>query len=294
MHAQSKKIKNKPAIILTANAHWGNEVFKVWTAERIQDNSKLIISDHGGSFPPQFDYFNHDESIAEKKVTWFKATHKKQICLPPSKLSSFNIKSQKKYCSIIGFDLHRYASRVTAYPFVEQNLICLENTLVFCNALDRKIFMETIVKPNPDHRGLGWETGLRYSDALGKDKIFAEEDYYSILKKSKLVVCTYSDTTFSEALASGLPTILVHRPEYFEKIVEAKKLMDTMEEAKIIFTDPKRAAQHINKVWNYLDEWWNEPNVIEAKDLFFATALRIQNDWLGEWSDFLSRELEKK
>lgn len=288
------KIKSQPSLILTANGHWNNELFKLWTAEKIQAKSNLIISDHGGSFPPLFDYFNHDESIANKRVTWFIPTHPKHICLPPSKLSGLSIKSDKQYCSVIGYDLHRYVLRATAYAMVEQNLICLENTLKFCKSLKVEIFDRTRVKPKPDSYHLGWETFQRYSDALGKDKIELDTNYYSVLKKSKLVVCTYSDTTFSEALTSGLPTILVHRPEFFEKIPQAKDLIHQMEEAKIIFSDPIKAAQHVNEVWENIDVWWQEKEVLAGREAFFEIAVKIRKNWINEWTDFLKKEIGQK
>lgn len=286
----ARKIKNHPTLILTANGHWNNELFKLWTAERTQENSNLIISDHGGSFPPLFDYFNHDESIAHKRITWFIPTNSKHVSLPPSKLSGLEIKSEKKYCSVIGYDLHRYVLRATAYAMVEQNLICLEDTIQFCKALDLEIFNFTRIKPKPDFYKLGWDTFQRYSDALGADKIEPDTNYYSVLKKSKLIVCTYSDTTFSEALVSGLPTILVHRPEFFEKIPEAQDLIKQMEEANIIFSDPIKAANHVNEVWNKIDDWWQEKKVVDARNAFFEIAVHIRKDWILQWKNFLKKE----
>ncbi|MBP9887397.1 MAG: LIC12162 family protein [Leptospiraceae bacterium] len=287
----SKKIKKHPTLILTANGHWNDELFKLWTAEETQGKSNLIISDHGGSFPPLFDYFNHDESIAYKRVTWFIPTHSKHVSLPPSKLSGLIIKSEKKYCSVIGYDLHRYVLRATAYAMVEQNLTCLEDTVQFCKALNLEIFNSTRIKPKPDFHNLGWETFQRYSDILGADKIEYDTNYYSVLKKSKLIVCTYSDTTFSEALTSGLPTILVHRPEFFEKIPEAQELIKQMEEANIIFSDPLKAANHVNKVWFTIDEWWQDKKVVEARNAFFEIAVHIRKDWIMQWVNFLKNEI---
>jgi len=291
--SQAKKIKENPSIVLTAISHWNDEVFKVWIAEKAPRKTRLFITDHGSTFPALFDFFDHDESICEKKITWFRKTHPKHICLPPSKINLINIKSEKKYCSVIGMDFHRYVPRVTAFAHVEQNIVCLENTITFCRALDPIVFASTKVRPKPDSFHLGWDTEKRYADALGKEKIFQNQSYYSVLKKSKLIVCTYADTTYSEALATGLPAILVHRPEFFEKIPEAKDLIQRMENANMIFSDPLKAALHVNSVWDHIDDWWNEKQVVEVREFFFENALHIHDNWYKEWATFLKSELKK-
>ena len=292
--SKAKTIKENPSIVLTTTSHWTEEVFKIWIAERIPEKSRLILADHGSTFPALFDFFDHDESICEKKVTWFKKTHPKHTCLPPTKIKLVNIKSENRFCSIIGLDYHRYASRVTAFAHVEQSLVCLENTVQFCKALDLKVFLNTKIRPKPDSYNLGWDTKKRYEDALGKDRIFEEQSYYTVLKKSKLIVCTYADTTFSEALATGIPSILVYRPEFFEKIPEAQELIQRMEKAKLIFTDPIKAATHVNAVWDHLDEWWKSNQVRDARQFFFENALHIHYDWYKEWTTFLKNELYDK
>lgn len=246
--------------------------------------------DHGGSLPPLFDIFEHDEHIADSRATWFTALRKNQIQLPPSKLVGFKISSSMNYCSVIGLEQPRYSSRATAYPIVEQTLQCFQSTLVFIQSLEPKVFANLKVKPSPDR---GWETENRDIDALGQDKVYEERNDHKVLEVSRVVVCTYSDTTFAEAMASGIPTILVHWPEFYEKIPQTHDLIATMKSAKIIFGDPVVAAQHVNAIWGTADSWWGQHNVVAARNLFHQMTSDIGGDpgvQRSRWVKFLCSE----
>ena len=54
-------------IIFTANAHFYNELFKVWCAERVNSGKKLIISDHGVT-ATKYNNFSHEDKISDLHV----------------------------------------------------------------------------------------------------------------------------------------------------------------------------------------------------------------------------------
>lgn len=277
-----------PKVIVTATGHWGDELFKIWMAEKVTNSAKLVVVDHGGSLPPLFDIFEHDEHIADSRATWFVPLREKEVQLPPSKLVGFKIVSNFEFCSVIGLEQPRYSSRATAYPIVEQTLDCLDSTLLFCRALAPRIFNNLKVKPSPNR---GWETEKRYVDALGQGKVYEERNYYKVLSSSRLVVCTYSDTTFAEAMASGVPTILVHRPEFYEKVAEAHHLIAALTAANIVFDDAIKAAEHVNSIWDTAVAWWAQPDVVAARDLFYQMTCNIKSAPSAQrsrWVSFLN------
>ena len=49
---------------------------------------------------------------------------------------------------------------------------------------------------------------------------------------------------------------------------ELNKAYKTLKNNKIIFDNPVDAAKHINRVWHKIDLWWNEKEVIKARNLF--------------------------
>ena len=47
-----------------------------------------------------------------------------------------------------------------------------------------------------------------------------------------------------------------------------KPLLDILMEAKMVFHEPKPAANHINAIWDDPDQWWNSTAVLNAKKEF--------------------------
>ena len=272
--------------ILTANSYWGNDVFKIWIAIQQKLEKKIIISEHGGSFPPLFDTFQHEEEISSKfKIVWFNPFHLKHLKLPPNKIILQNAKYLKNgNCAIIGFESPRYSYRVTAGPISHQTLDCFEHTISFCSKLNDSIKENINIRPYPN---LGWYTNLRYADMLSPKSVNAEGSHKNFIAKAKLIVCTYPQTTFSEAMASGKPTILVYDPQLFEFIPETKELIDILISAKIIFYDSCKAANHVNNIWLDIESWWENEKVVRARNSFLQISLSGNKNSINEWVKFL-------
>ena len=98
--------------ILTANGHFFNENFKIWSAFQVRDKSNLFISSHGGSIQPEINNFNLQERISTSRFVWGKAWQLNQIAMPANKLIDFKKKfNPNGYISIIGYDNLRYEYR---------------------------------------------------------------------------------------------------------------------------------------------------------------------------------------
>jgi putative transferase (TIGR04331 family) len=108
-------------------------------------------------------------------------------------------------------------------------------------------------------------------------------------RHARLIVCTYPETTFSEAMATGRPVVLLYPPEVYERHPVASQLLDQMRRARIIFHDARAATSHITAIWANPGSWWRSREVSEARDAFFEMALRLRGEWMSEWVDFLER-----
>ncbi|EOQ97994.1 transferase, TIGR04331 family [Leptospira wolbachii serovar Codice str. CDC] len=281
-----RKIKYQPKIIFTANAHFWHEPFKLWMAQASKENTKLVISSHGGSIPPKMSMFNHEEDISNCMVTWFKAANLKQRQLPPSKIIEKRISRRGRYCTMIGMELLRYAYRAEAAPMSSLVIDHFDDTVTFCNSLSDTVSKDLQIWPYPNQ---GWDTKNRYTDIFGREKISLSKSYQHIYSDSRFIVCTYPQTTFSEAMASGRPTILLLM-DFFETDPVADELLEILKLNKIIFTDPILAANHVSSVWDDLDSWWESDSVKIAREKFNEVALGgLSNNWLFRWSKFFNQ-----
>jgi putative transferase (TIGR04331 family) len=288
---KASQIKFNPSVIITANAHWGDISAKYWFAQNVNKGKKLLILEHGGSLPAKKELFNFEEDISDFKITWFLPYNTKHVQLPPSKLVKYKNKSpharkkpSKGFLLIVGNEQQRYVNRVSFYPLSKQ---CLESFILikkFYFNLDIFIKNKTKLKP---YYNQGFNTTARYSELLGSDKIVKGKNLTKIMEYSKIIVCTYPETTFSEAMYTGVPTILLYPEHLYERNPVAYPLIQILKSVNILFIDPHEAALHINKIWENPEKWWNSGAVIEARTEFFKQALNIDSNWMNEWKNFL-------
>jgi putative transferase (TIGR04331 family) len=284
------KIEANPKYILTGNAYWSNENFKFWMAKMKNYGCKIFLLDHGGAFPLLYSTFNHEEIISDKFIVWYTpySLYKhKQVQLPPNKIGKIHKPNfNGNFCTYIGFESVRYGYKICSQPRIGQVLYHFEDSLKFFNCLNQSIKDKLKIRTYPE---MGWMTKQRYIDFLGDKKIVpdGQKAYRSCIKNSRLLICSYPQTTFSEALITGIPTILFYNPTYNESSEDSIILINVLIDAKIIFHCPYIAAQHINSVWDSLDEWWLSEKVTHARNMFYNIALNSDKSFFKEWYSFL-------
>ncbi|VAW71375.1 hypothetical protein MNBD_GAMMA12-1330 [hydrothermal vent metagenome] len=278
-------------IILTATAHFGNELFKVWCAGKVVNGSKLVISEHGGAFSPMFSSFSHDEDIADVKVVWGLEHHDKHRRLPPNKFIGVTpIISNGEFVTLIGLELPLYNFRCESAPGSSLILDDFDQKKLFINGLHNRVYEQLKIRPYPNR---GWQLRDRYLDIFGDRKISKcstiEEDF----SNSKIIVCSYPQTTFSEALFTGIPTILLYLEHFWEVQPEYYNLIKVCKKAKIIHTDPETAAEHINSICDNPDVWWSDLETVTARNLFFDVCGAVGENPLRVWHKFFNEVLDE-
>jgi len=293
LRERANKVPIKTKAIVTANAHWHNVPAKAWMAEQVSGGVKLVILEHGGSFPARKELFDFEEDISDVRGTWFLPYHQKHVQLPPSKLLSgrspkwtrLTSTTPRNYCVIIASSCPRYVYRAHHYPMAAQGLVSLEEVVALCAGLDDDVKKVLRVKPVPSN--CGWNTRQRYTDILGPEHVLTEKKIDRVFQSARLIVCTYPETTFSEAMASGVPTILIFSDRLYERHPATLPLLQVLRSANVVFHDPVLAAAHINAVWKDPVRWWNSPTVLHARAEFRRQAMDLDSDWLKQWTRFV-------
>jgi putative transferase (TIGR04331 family) len=160
---------------------------------------------------------------------------------------------------------------------------------MFYKYLNPDIKKSVRVKP---YKNFGWNTRKQFQDLLGKDRVYSDMSMSSVYNRSKIIICTYPNTTFSEGMASGIPTILFFSKELNERNEVVRPLLDLLRDSKIIFYDPIEAALHLNSIWDNPFRWWNSSKVIKARNEYKNIALDLDKDWGKKWKTFLESVIE--
>lgn len=280
-----RAIRLATKVICSAGAHWSNELFKLWCAEQVLKGTKFIALTHGGAIPVLIDQTMwFEERVSDKKVTWSIPYLPNHVRLPANKLATKHLESSKTICSVITQETPLHPFRASDGPI---GVGVLGVVPLVCNlfaGLRAEIQRCFRVKP---YRNQGWNTRQRFSDAIGAAKIFAEPSYERCLAQSRVVICTYPETTFAEAMASGVPTLLVYSAHLWETIPEMENLLAMLRAADIIYDDARKAADHINRIWDDADGWWSSPAIVAVREQFFAYCLDLDRRWCTKWTAFL-------
>ena len=301
-------------VIFTANAHYGDEVFKNWTARQVENGSRLIIGEHGGSIPKSKSdiFLSHEEAICCKKTVWHTLLdHSKHVAMPINKKinKSYNLKGTR--ITLIGLELPRYSYRIDLGPISSLIMEDFEQKTKFINTLNKEVKIDFKIRGFQNKRNKfikllnkksdinfkigsslnGWSLTRRYADMYGDSILTTNKTVFQDILQSKIIICTYPSTTLTEAMHSGIPTILLYTEEYWGLHPDFNELITEMKRVNIIHSDPIVAANHINMVHENPFEWWNRDDTVRARNMFFDACSLSSKNPIADWADFFKKEL---
>ena len=126
------------------------------------------------------------------------------------------------------------------------------------------------------------------------NNILCNERYQkNTIKKSRLVICTYPQTTFAESMYSGVPTMLFYDESLWQVQPIYSSLIDILKKANIIFTNKHDAANHVLQIQGNPMDWWISSDVKVARQEFNETCLTIDSDPVLRWKFFFQSLLDK-
>jgi len=142
------------------------------------------------------------------------------------------------------------------------------------------------IKPYPNR---GWDTRQRFVDILGARRVTNEKKLSRFISSSRVVICTYPQTTFAESIVSGKPTVLFYPEQYWETIPEMEGLINLLKKVGIIFVDYRLLANHLNEVWKNPIKWWGSEEVLEARNEMNLKLFDHNTDSIKEWARFINQ-----
>ena len=259
-----------PEIILTSYAFEANEVFKFYVANNKHTNKdlKYIIYQHGGSYITRIDNsFNNECRTSDVFLTWGTKTDQNLS----NNVSAFNFKLlnkkyfYKKKSNSLLILLRSSGYNAVPYDRYLEGQIQLEFTMDFLKKIDKDIKLNTIVRAHYSSKN----RLKNFEDILKNFKIdYGEVEYFKALNDCKLILFNHDSTGMLETIATNKPTICAW-PNYKNHlnnfvIDDYKYLID----AKILFDDNEKLAQHLRNVWQDPLNWWLDNNTQKNINIF--------------------------
>ena len=165
-----------PKMIITASAHYSDDFFKIWAADKIEKGTKLVISQHGGHFGVGKWSFleSHEMAIAYRYFSWgwSNKNYKNVIPMPSghllSKGNTLKVNPKDKLLLVLAC-VPRYSYWMLSIPVASQFSLYCKDQIEFVQSLDEGI--QTKLKVRFYMHDYGWDQLLRYKSIIDKTEI---------------------------------------------------------------------------------------------------------------------------
>ena len=269
-----KKINwpSNPKIIFTGTAFLNDDLFKVYTAEKIVKSTKFYIGQHGGNYGSSNFYFDeeHEIKISDSWFSWGWNKSEVENVKPLFNLKNTGLKIKHNpngNLLMVGMTLPRYSYHLYSVPIAGQWLNYFNEQCTFIDSLPNKIKSKLLLRLSKND--WGWEQSKRYKafyPDINLDN--GNNSIYPLLQNCKIYISTYNATTFLESFYFNIPTIIFWNPKYWELRKEFTPFEKRLIEAGILFYNPLKACAKLIEIWDHVETWWGSQKIQEVRKFF--------------------------
>ncbi len=285
------EIPVQPISLLLPDVHF-NEMGKIFAAEQHMRGGRLVGAQHGGGYGI-FEMLENETlelEMVNKYYSWGWNTQDKSSKIKPMpSIAAMKAKRQKLVLSerkgilLVLTDLPRYFYRFVSQPLGPQLFTHFEWTKLFISALPIDLLPLLRVRPYMKDYGLGMKDCLlKEFDSISFDDPNIMPLHESV-QKSRITIIDHSATTFLETLAADHPTIIFWNPSFFEVRKETEPYFEALCDVDIFHKTPESAAKHLNKVYEKIDDWWDNRDLQMARQNFVDRYAFCPEDGLDRW-----------
>jgi putative transferase (TIGR04331 family) len=290
--AKQQPWPEKPKFIFTSNNFDTDEVFKVWTAKKMEMGFNYIVGQHGNYGVSR----NHlqpsiEEITADKFITWG-WTDGLQQHIPAFLFKNLGRK-KKNYDSKGGLLLielainHRITTFDGTYEFAEY----FKDQINFVSNLSIEQRQQLTIRLHSDYGHMRWGEEARWNDLEYKVKI--EKGIINIRKlisNSKLVIHSYDSTGILDTLEANIPTLAFWQNNFDHLRESAKPFYDLLLNAGIVHLSVKSVTEKINSIWEDIDGWWFGSEIQEARAIFCERYAKSSEESINKIKNILTNE----
>ncbi|MDA8862064.1 LIC12162 family protein [Gammaproteobacteria bacterium] len=111
----------------------------------------------------------------------------------------------------------------------------------------------------------------------------------TMMKRSRLVIISYTNTAYLQSLALNIPTIFFWNKNVSHLNDGYSNFFESLIDVGICQTDPIEAANFVGQIEDDIDGWWNSIETQEAKNLFLKTNLGLPNNAMEYYLSLLKK-----
>lgn len=262
---------DSPKLIFTSNRFDSDEVFKVWTAVKVEAGTPYIIGQHGANYgtaeyaPSEM----HEVATADRYLTWGWEDN----CSKHYPVAALTVigKSSGHWNSGGGLVLVERNGGHREEPWDEIPALKegLEDQFKFVEKLSDHIKKKVTVRLFSAHLCLNWSEDLMWKERCPVIHLdFGTEPIEKLINRNRLIVFSYNSTGILETLALNIPTLSFWDTRHWPFRPSAKPYFDLLKQVGIFHETSESAAVKANEIWDDVGGWWNQDDVQHARRVF--------------------------
>ena len=250
-----------------------------------------MIGQHGNNIGTRKNYFTEDEcaEISDKFLTWgWQDGLPKHV--PTFNFKTSGVKSPRlnKRGGLLLIDLsvenRSWPWDTDAEIGVHQN-----DQFRFMDSLTPDIRKDVTVRLWPNQKYLPWADQERWQDWNPSVRLSGDgESLRSLIESSRLVVHSYDSTGILEFLSWNLPCLAFWTRGLDHVRASARPYYDLLVDAGIVHLKAESCSQHVERLWNDVDNWWCSTDVQNARTIFCERFARVSERSLSDMREALS------
>lgn len=281
-----------PRIVLSTVAWHYDVAFTHFAGTRAEAGSCLVGGQEAGSFGveanSQVERF--ERSLTDLYLTWGWTDKADPRCIPSTATRLVETKERNRLDP--GDGILYVGTVALRFPVIARpdfsNYFELQRR--FFNAVEPDLRREFRVRAHT--ADFGWGVKRRLVSAFPELRIEEwNRPFTDSLQSSRLYVCDHLSTTFTEALASNIPTVIFWDPVFFAIRDSARPFFDRLRLAGVVHDSPEDAATWIARVYPDVQTWWFNAETQQAVGEFRDEFARTTADPLGDWLRLIRRLL---
>jgi len=293
-YAEQVAWPNKPSCIFTSNSFDTDELFKLWTALKVELGYKYIVGQHGNNWGTHR-YMNPaiEEVTADRFFTWGWTDGLLQHT-PAFILKTVGHKSENydPAGGLLLIELHQ-PHRITIWDEIYEFGEYFSDQFRFIDKLEKKTKEQVTVRLHSGYRYAKWSEISRWNDFDQYLKIdTGEVSIRNIIAQSRLVVHSYDSTGLLETLSQNIPTLAFWQNNLDHLRESAIPYYQLLIDVGIIHLTSESAAMKVNEVWDDVEKWWIQPAVQKARVQFCDRYASISAKPIKKLKELLVKEIK--
>jgi hypothetical protein len=260
----------QPPAIFTSGSFQNDEVFKLWTAQKVEAGSRYVLGQHGGNYGTSRYILAepNDMAAASQFLAWGNWLERKE---DSNELLLSCISKKRRLHNKRGPALlilgppdpkHPWSDHARYYQY-----LLAQYELVA--ALPAQIRLGLIVRLHPSQDWWGEHPAIEWKKRFPEVVIDSGLGAFSTsARKSRLLISTYNSSTFYEAMSLGDPVIAFWQRDRDLLREDAIPWFEALSNADILCYDTLQAAQKIADVWDDVEGWWATQPLLDLRMQF--------------------------